>query len=163
MEDVITPGASGGKGWRTWTLQVKVWKLLLSLAVAAVLLMVFAVVHQDDEILALVRNEVVTTEAGQRTWKGGFVNTHDTSLRDVAVIVDFVDGQDRKLGRAEAEAVELPPGRQLDLQAPLPAGAARIRVYSVQWRMGRKARLMGPFREPWEFGYLMADPAHVRR
>jgi hypothetical protein len=29
--------------------------------------------------------------------------------------------------------------------------------------MGKTAALMGPFREPWEFGYLMADPASMER
>jgi hypothetical protein len=45
----------------------------------------------------------------------------------------------------------------VDLKAPLPPNAARLRIYSVQWRMGKKAVLMGPFREPWEFGYLMVQ------
>jgi hypothetical protein len=29
--------------------------------------------------------------------------------------------------------------------------------------MGRTAALMGPFREPWEFGYLMVDAAEIDR
>jgi len=49
------------------------------------------------------------------------------------------------------------------MQAPLPPGAVRLRIYSVQWRMGKTAALMGPFRMPWEFGYLMAEPAKVQR
>jgi hypothetical protein len=51
----------------------------------------------------------------------------------------------------------------LDLQAPLPPDAVRIRIYSVQWRMDGMGVLMGPFREPWEFGYLMIDPAAIER
>jgi hypothetical protein len=27
--------------------------------------------------------------------------------------------------------------------------------------MDRTNALMGPFRKPWEFGYLMADPAGI--
>ena len=45
----------------------------------------------------------------------------------------------------------------------LPPDAVRLRIYSVQWRMDRTAALMGPFREPWEFGYLMVDPAKTDR
>jgi hypothetical protein len=68
------------------------------------------------------------------------------------------------VAKAAAEAVELPFGGRLDVQAPLPPDAVRLRIYSVQWRMDRgTAALMGPFREPWEFGYLMADPATVDR
>jgi hypothetical protein len=137
---------------------LKVWKLLVALVVLALLVLWFLVVHQDDEILALVRNEVVTDAGGERTWVGSFVNTNDRSLRDVAVTVDFVDGQGRTVGRARADAAELPFGARLEMQAPLPAGAAKLRIYSVQWRMGRSAALMGPFRESWDFGYLMADP-----
>ena len=129
--------------------------------------------HQDDEILALVRNEVVTDAAGQRTWAGSFVNTNSRTLRGVAVTVDLLDSQNRTVAKAEAEAAELPFGTRLNLQAPLPSDAARLRVYSVQWRMDRTtadrwlrrasgSALMGPFREPWEFGYLMASPRFDR-
>jgi hypothetical protein len=79
-------------------------------------------------------------------------------LRDVAVTVDLLDSANRTVGKAEAEAAELTFGRRLDLQAPLPPDAVRLRIYSVQWRMDRTNALMGPFREPWEFGYLMVDP-----
>jgi hypothetical protein len=30
-------------------------------------------------------------------------------------------------------------------------------------RMAGTGVLMGPFREPWEFGYLMADPPKIDR
>ncbi len=123
----------------------------------------YRVVHQADEILALVRNEVVTDAAGERTWAGSFVNTNERTLRDVAVTVDFLDPQDHTVAKVEAEAAELPFGTRLDLQAPLPSDAVRLRIYSVQWRMDGTAALMGPFRRPWEFGYLMVDPAEVDR
>ena len=97
--------------------------------------------------------------AGQRSWAGSFVNTNSRTLRDVAVTVDFLDSQDRTVAKAKAEAAELPEGTRLDLEAPLPPEAARLRIYSVQWRMDGTAALMGPFREPWEFGYLMVDPS----
>jgi hypothetical protein len=134
----------------------------------------WAVVHQEDEILALVRNDVVTNAAGQRTWEGSFVNTNRRTLREVAVTVDFVDNQDRTVGQTEAEAAALESGMRLDLQAPLPPDAARMRIYSVQWRMDTSAAdrwlrtisptaYFGPFRESWEFGYLMVDPAQFER
>jgi hypothetical protein len=147
--------------WTSWTVQIKVWKAAVALLVLAILVMWFRVVHQDDEILALVRNEVVEDASGQRAWAGSFVNTNDRPLRDVAVTVDLLDSQDRPIGKAEARAAELPFGARLELQAPLPPGSARLRIQSVQWRMGRKGVLMGPFREPWEFGYLMTDQSTV--
>lgn len=158
----MTPQQHSSGQWRSWTLQVKVWKLLAMLAILAVLVMWFMVVHQKDEILALVRNEV-TAAVDQRTWTGSFVNTNDRTLTDVAVTVDFLDNQNRTVGKADAEAAALPFGTRLDLKAPLPADAVRLRIHSVQWRMGRTTALMGPFREPWEFGYLMTDPAGIQR
>jgi hypothetical protein len=149
--------------WSDRTIEIKVWKILAALVILPVLVMWFKVVHQDDEILALVRNEVVTDAAGQRSWAGSFVNTNEEALRDVAVTVDFLDKQDRTVGKATAGVADLPFAARLDLQQPLPADAVRLRIYSVQWRMGRAARMMGPFREPWEFGYLMADPASINR
>jgi hypothetical protein len=159
----MTTGQDMPKRWSSWTIEIKVWKILAALIILPILVMWFRVVHQNDEILALIRNEVVTDAAGQRTWAGSFVNTNDKTLRDVAVTVDFLDNRDRTVGKAEAEAAELPFSSRLDLQAPLPPDAVRLRIYSVQWRMDRTAALMGPFREPWEFGYLMADPAKIDR
>lgn len=137
--------------------------LIAALVLAPVLVMWFKVVHQDDEILALVRNEAAADATGQRAWSGSFVNTNDRTLRDVAVSVDFLDSHDQPIGKTDAEAAELPFGARLDLQAPLPVGAAKIRIHSVEWRMGEKTAVMGPFREPWEFGYLMVDPAKAGR
>jgi hypothetical protein len=159
--------------WRNRTIEIKVWKLLVALALLPILVMWFKVVHQDDEILALVRNEVVDVSS-QRTWAGSFVNTNERTLRDVAVTVNLLDEQNRTVGKAEAQATELQFGNRLDLQAPLPPEAVRMRIHSVQWRMDRTAvdrwlrrapgaALMGPFREPWEFGYLMADPDSIQR
>jgi hypothetical protein len=151
------------KRWSSWTIEIKVWKILAALIILPMLVLWYRVVHQNDEILALVRNEVVMQAVGERTWAGSFVNTNERTLRDVAVTVDFLDSQDRTVAKAEAEAAELSFGSRLDLRAPLPPDAVRLRIYSVQWRMGRTAALMGPFRIPWEFGYLMADPAKIDR
>jgi len=151
------------KRWSSWTIEIKVWKILAALVILPILVLWFRVVHQDDEILALIRNDVVTSPAGQRTWAGSFINTNERTLRDVAVTVDFLDGQDRTVAKAEAEAAELPFSARLNVEAPLPADAVRLRIYSVQWRMDGTGALMGPFREPWEFGYLMVDPAKMER
>jgi len=145
--------------WSSWTIEIKVWKILAALVILPILIQWFRIVHQNDEILALIRNDVVTDAAGQRSWVGTFVNTNEKTLRDVAVTVDFLDSRNQTVGRAKAEALELPGDAALDLQAPLPADAARLRIYSVQWRRDGTAALMGPFREPWEFGYLMVDPS----
>jgi hypothetical protein len=165
----MTTGQDRPKRWSSWTIEIKVWKILAALIILPILVLWFRVVHQDDEILALVRNEVVTDPAGQRSWAGSFVNTNGRTLRDVAVTVDFLDSGDRTVGKADAQAAELTFGTRLNLGAPLPSDAVRLRIYSVQWRMdvtavdrwlGRASAsaLMGPFREPWEFGYLMVDP-----
>ena len=151
------------KRWSSWTIEIKVWKILAALIILPMLVLWYRIVHQNDEILALVRNEVVLQAAGERTWAGSFVNTSERPLRDVAVTVDFLDSEDRTVAKAEAEAAELSFGSRLDLRTPLPPDAVRLRIYSVQWRMGRTAALMGPFRRPWEFGYLMADPPKIDR
>lgn len=170
----MTTGPDERKRWMSRTIEIKVWKILAALVIAPILVFWFRVVHQNDEILALARNEVVTDAAGERSWAGSFVNTNARTLRDVAVTVDLLDNENRALGRAEAETAELRFGERLDLRAPLPPDAVRLRIYSVQWRMDRTAvdrwlgrasgaALMGPFREPWEFGYLMVDPAEIGR
>ena len=141
------------------TVEIKVWKILAVLVLLPILVLWFRVVHQDDEILALLRNEVVTN-AGQRTWIGSFVNTNETPLRDVGVTVDFLDSENRTVGKTGAEAAEVNFRGRLELQAPLPHDAVRLRISSVQWRMNGRGVLMGPFREPWEFGYLMLDPSN---
>jgi hypothetical protein len=158
----MTAGQERSRRWSSWTIEIKVWRILAALVILPILTLWFRVVHQHDEILALIRNDVVTDPAGQRTWAGGFVNTNEKTLRDVAVTVDLLDRENHTVGKAEAEAAELKFGARLDLRAPLPPGAVRLRIYSVQWRMDGTNALMGPFREPWEFGYLMADPAKIK-
>jgi hypothetical protein len=160
----MTTGQDTPKRFSNWTIEIKVWKILAALIVLPILVMWYRVVHQNDEILALTRNEVVTDAAGPRSWVGTFVNTNERTLRDVAVTVDLLDNENRTVGKAEGEAVELAFGMRLDLKAPLPPDAVRLRIYSVQWRMdGGPAALMGPFRVPWEFGYLMVEPAKMDR
>lgn len=147
----------------SWTVEIKVWKILAALVILPILVLWFKVVHQDDEILALIRNQVVTDAAGQRTWSGAFANTNETPLQDVGVTVDFLDSQNRIVGKAEAKAAELTFRSRLELQAQLPRDAVRLRIHSVQWWMNGRGVRIGAFREPWEFGYLMVDPAVIER
>src|SRR5687768_10453313 len=116
----------GTRHWTSRTVEIKAWKILVALVILPILVLWFRVVHQNDEILALVRNEVVTGATGPRSWAGGFVNTNGRTLRDVVVMVDFLDNQNRPVGRVRSEATELPFGGRLDLQAPLPADAERL-------------------------------------
>jgi len=159
----MTTGNDKAKRFSNWSIEIKVWKILAALVVLPILVLWFRIVHQDDEILALIRNEVATDAAGLRTWTGSFVNTNERPLRDVGVTVDFLDSENRVLGKAEAEAAELTFRSRLELRAALPPGAVRLRIHSVQWRMDGRGVLIGAFREPWEFGYLMADPAAFER
>jgi len=163
VEEGIEKKQRGLRQWRHWTIEIKVWKALAALVIALLLTFWFRVVHQDDEILALVRNEVVANGAGPRSWVGRFVNTNDHALSDVAVTVEFLDNQNHRVGATDAQAAELPYRASIDLQATLPSEAVKMRIYSVQWRMAGRPVLMGPFREPWSFGYLMTDPAIARR
>jgi len=159
----MTTGRDKPRRFSDWTVEIKVWKILAALVILPILVLWFRVVHQDDEVLALIRSEVVSDVSGRRTWIGRFVNTNERPLRDVGVTVVFLDSQNRTVGRAEAKAEELAFHGQLDLQAPLTRDAVRLRIYSVQWRMDGRGVLIGAFREPWEFGYLMVDPAAIER
>jgi hypothetical protein len=161
LEDPMTTAQDEPRRFTSWTIEIKVWKVLAALVILPILVLWLRIVHQDDEILALVRNEVVMDASRQRIWTGSFVNTHETPLRDVGVTVDFLDSQNRIVGKVDAQAADLAFRGRLELQAPLPRDAVRLRIYSVQWRMDGRAVLMGPFREPWEFGYLMVDPAAI--
>ena len=138
---------------------MKIRLLLAGLVLLPMLVFWYLVVHQDDEILALVRSDVAIDEAAQRRWLGRFVNTHDNPLRDVAVVVDFLDAQNRAIGKGDARIAELAFGEPLTVQAALPVDAVRLRIASVRWRMGTHAVVIGPFRDPWEFGYVMVAPA----
>ena len=62
--------------WSAWSVDIKVWTILAALVIVPILVMWYAVVHQNDEILALIRNEVVTDAGGQRSWEGTFINTN---------------------------------------------------------------------------------------
>ena len=154
----MTTDRSARGSWRTWTIEIQVWKILAALIILSVLTFWMMVVHQEDEIIALTRNEVVTDAAGNRIWHGTFFNTDDIPYRDLGVTVNFLDRNGEVVAKAEAETDELLPGTGLDLQADLPPQAVNLRIYSVRWRNDRTATMFGPFREPWAFGYLMYHP-----
>lgn len=137
------------------TICIKAWKLLAVLLLAPILVLWFLVVHQNDEIIALIRNEVLTDAAGNRMWHGAFVNTDTSAYRDVATTIHFLDTSGNTVATAKGEAAELSGGQTMTLQALLPPEAVNLRIYSMQWRNDRTAALMGPFREAWEFGYVM--------
>ena len=118
--------------WTSRTVGIKLWKILAALIILPILALWFNVVHQNDEILALVRNDVVTDGTNGRSWAGSFVNTNGRALRDVSVTVDFLDSQNMAVGRVQSETPVLPFGGRLELRKPLPPNAARLRIYSVQ-------------------------------
>ena len=60
------------KHWSTWTVEIRVWKILAAMIVLPILVLWYRVVHQNDEILALARNEVVTNSASERS--GGILS-----------------------------------------------------------------------------------------
>lgn len=146
------------KTWRDLTVSIKLWKVLAAAAILPLLVFWLMVVRQEDEIIALSRNEVVVDVTGRRTWHGTFINTADIPFRDLGVTVNFLDSSGGVVGRAEAEADELPSRAGMHLQAELPAEAVNLRIYSVRWRNDNTATMFGPFRETWDFGYLMYDP-----
>ena len=155
----MTTNNNTRKGWRTWTIEIRVWKILAVLIILPILTFWMMIVHQEDEIIALTRNEVVTDPAGNRVWHGTFFNTDDIPYRDLGVTVNFLDRNGETVGKAETEVDALPGAIGIDLQADLPSEAVNLRIYSVRWRNDRTATMFGPFREPWEFGYVMYDPA----
>jgi hypothetical protein len=87
----MTNGNNTQKNWSDWRIEIKVWKILAALVILPILVIWMLVVHQEDEIIALSRNEVVTDTAGNRVWHGTFINTADIPFRDLAVTVNFLD------------------------------------------------------------------------
>lgn len=153
----MTTHNDNNRKWTDWSINLKVWKILAVLIILPVLTLWMLIVHQEDEIIALTRNDMVVDPAGNRTWYGTFFNTDDIPYRDLGVTVHFLDSNGQTVSKVEAETDELPPGSGIDLQSVLPPEAVNLRIYSVRWRNDRTATMLGPFREPWEFGYLMVD------
>lgn len=140
-------------------------RLVWAVSAAAVLLplialWVLAVRAGDDEIVTVARNEVVQDGTGNRLWRGAMLNRADTDYREVAVTIRFLDKDGRTVGETSARTDVLGAGQMLPLEAPLPASAVRMQMYSLQWRAGKDRTingLFGPYK-PWEFGYLQYDP-----
>lgn len=146
------------RNWRQWTVEIKVWKILVTLIVVTILVFWYLVVHQKDEIIALSRNDVIVDITGNRIWYGTFFNTDDKTYRDLAITVHFLDTDGQAVGEANAEVAELQGRHDLNLEAILPEEAVNLLIYSVRWRNDKTSAFYGPFRNPWEFGYLQFDP-----
>ncbi len=144
-------------GLRRWTFTVPVWALLAATPLLPLAFVALVVIHSADENIPLTRNELVEVN-GQTLWRGAFSNPTDSEYRELAATIRFLDAANQPVGEARTEAAVLLPGRRMELEAPLPEGAVRMQMYSLQWRTGElnTGRLFGPFR-PWEFGYLQWD------
>lgn len=151
----MTSSNTEHKKWSNWSIEIKVWKILTGLILLPVLVFWFLVVHQLDEIIALSRSDIVVDATGNRTWFGTFINTADEPFRDLGITIHFLDRNGQTVAKVETETDVLAAGTGIDLQADLPPEAVNLRIYSVRWRNDRTATMFGPFREPWEFGYLM--------
>ena len=144
-------------GLRRWTLTVPVWTLLAATPLLPLLFIALVVVHSADENIPLNQNELVQRD-GVTLWQGAFNNPTDSEYRELAATIRFLNAENRPVGEVRGAAAVLRPGEQLRLEAPLPVGAVRMQMYSLQWRTGElnTGRLLGPF-QPWEFGYRQGE------
>ncbi len=145
-------------GWRGRQWVIPAWAGVASLIVLPLFVLFVMAATDDDENVALTRNDVVTDAAGARTWHGTMMNRTDSLYREVAVTIRFLDRDGQPMGETSGRADRLEPGEELNLQAPLPSRAESMQVYSLQWRTGDVGRLLGPW-APWPFGYLQYDPS----
>ena len=151
--------------FRYWTVEIPVWNILAALILIPLLILFILLgPGNDDESVALSRNEVIQLNSGERTWVGTMMNTSSnpspSQYREVAVTIRFLDQDGQTVGETSGQADVLESGEGINLQASLPESVVRMQMYSLQWRTGRAnaGRLLGPYR-PWEFGYLQYDPA----
>ena len=153
-------------GFLHWTLEIPARAILIVLILvppSAFLIGRLAIglaINDAEEDFPLIRNEVVVDGTGNRIWHGSFLNPRDSDYREVAATIRFLDANNRPVGEVRGQVERLGTGESLPLQGPLPQTAARMQVYSLQRRTepDNSGRLLGPYR-PWEFGYLMLDPA----
>lgn len=148
-------------GWLNHQLVIPVkWVVAAVIALPLLLLYVMAATDPDGNI-ALVGNEVVDDGAGGRIWRGRMMNTSGppspSQYREIAVTIRFLDKDGQPVGEARGSKEVLEARETFDFEAPLPPGAERMQVYSLQWRTGNGGALLGPW-QPWEFGYLQYDP-----
>lgn len=126
----------------------------------AVLLMAIATIvvlaaSQRDEEVVLSRNEATQDPSGARIWQGAMLNRTDRPYQDVSVAILFRDRDGAPVAWTGGRVDRLEPGESLDLQAPLPAGAADMQMYSLRWRNAGHSAELGPYK-PWPFGYVQA-------
>lgn len=121
------------------------------------LLILFIVAATDDgENIVLTRNEVIESPSGALRWHATMTNRTDSVYRDIDVRFHFLDRDERPLGQASGSAARLEPGEQFAINAPLPDGAERIQVYSLEWKTADVARRLGPY-APWPLGYIQYE------
>lgn len=131
-----------------------------ALVVVPLLILWVLLATDDDGNIALVRNDVVNENSGDRTWQGTMGNTTDSQYREIAVTIRFLDDKDQPVGEISGSADVLEPGESFDLQAPLVPQAVAVQVYSLEWRTGRKNKRtdppLGPW-APWPFGHVQTQ------
>ena len=145
--------------WRESQWVIPAWAGITSLIILPMLVLFVMAATDDDENIVLARNDVVTDASDARIWHGAMMNRTDSTYREIAVTVHFLDRDDQQVGEASGRADRLEPGETLQLQAPLPSQSESIQIYSLQWRTGNVGRLLGPW-APWQFGYLQYDPSN---
>jgi hypothetical protein len=161
----MAPRLNRQGGFRNWTLEIPAWLVLVALLLAPPAALLFGRLavglsnNDAEHDFPLTRNEVVTDGGGNRTWHGAFLNITGDEYREVEAVIRFLDGNNRPVGDVRREVARLGTRESLPLEAPLPQGAVRMQVYSLQRRTGplNLGKLFGPYR-PWEFGYVMAEP-----
>jgi len=144
----------GGRRRRPWV--IAAWTSVAWLIAVPLFALWAMAATDDDENVALTRNDVVREASGGRTWHGTFTNRADSLYREVAVEIRFLDRNGKPVGKVGGRADRLEPGARLDLKAALPSGAAGMQVYSLQWRTGEVGRLLGPW-APWPFGHVQTN------
>lgn len=135
------------------------WFVVVVLAGLAAAALLRLGVANHDESVVLSRNQVITDDAGARTWHGTMMNRTDSQYRAVAVTIRFLGESGQPVGQASGHASRLEPGEGIHIEAQLPAEAQTVQVYSLQWQTGRNnvERQLGPW-APWEFGYVQYSP-----
>ena len=162
----MASSATNTGGWISHRLMIPL-KLVLAASAALPLAILYVLAATDpDGNIALTHNEVVDGGPTGRIWRGRMMNTSGSpspsQYREIAVTIRFLDQNGRPVGEAKGSADVLEAQQGFDFEAPLPATATSIQVYSLQWRTGDAGRIVGRLLGPWpawEFGYRQYDPA----
>ena len=171
----MTTNSTNATGWLNYRLAIRVKWILVAVIMVPLFFMYLLIASSPDDNVALTRNEVVEDGAGGQTWFGRFDGSSEHPYFEVAATIRFLDKNGQPVGETSASDDLFEPGESLALQAPLPAGAESIQVYSLQWRMRNKDRLIGRMQSrdylfgellgpwgPWAFGYLQREPPPSR-